>query len=163
MEKSLLVTGVAYDLDVSKIGLYNVYDKPGIAYKLFKTLADENVNVDMIIQGAMRDNRNDIAFTCSQGDLKKALEVVERLQPELGSSGYTSDSGVAKVSIVGAGMASNPGVAAMMFEAISEQGINLEMISTSEIKISCVLKAEEVTKAVRALHQKFNLARGTSS
>lgn len=158
MEKSLLVTGVAYDLDVSKIGLYNVYDKPGIAYKLFKTLADENVNVDMIIQGAMRDNRNDIAFTVSQGDLKKALEVVERLQPDLGSSGYTSDSGVAKVSIVGAGMASNPGVAAMMFEAISEQGINLEMISTSEIKISCVLKAEEAMKAVRALHQKFNLA-----
>ncbi len=163
MEKSLLVTGVAYDLDVAKIGLYNVYDKPGIAFKLFKALADENVNVDMIIQGAMRDDRNDIAFTCSQGDLKKALAVVERLQPELGSSGYTSDSGVAKVSIVGAGMASNPGVAAMMFEAISEQGINLEMISTSEIKISCVLKAEEVTKAVRALHRKFNLAGGTSS
>ena len=88
---------------------------------------------------------------------------MERLQPELGSSGYTSDSGVAKVSIVGAGMASNPGVAAMMFEAIYEEGINLEMISTSEIKISCVLKAEEATKAVRALHRKFNLAGGTSS
>jgi aspartate kinase len=161
MEKSLLVTGVAYDLDVAKIGLYNVYDKPGVAFKLFKTLADEGVNVDMIIQSAMRDGKNDIAFTCSRGDMRKALNVAERLQPELGSSGYTSDSGVAKVSIVGAGMASNPGVAAMMFEAIFDQSINLKMISTSEIKISCVIDAVEATRAVRALHQKFNLAGDT--
>ena len=160
MEKSLLVTGVAYDLDVARIGLFNVFDKPGIAYKLFKTLADERINVDMIIQSAMRDDRNDIAFTCSQGDLKRALEVVEKLQPELGSSGYTSDSGVAKISIIGAGMVSNPGVASLMFEAIYEQGINLEMISTSEVKISCIIKADEARKAVRALHKKFNLAKG---
>jgi len=160
MEKALVVTGVAYDLDVAKIGLYNVYDRPGIAYKLFQSLAVEKVNVDMIVQSAMRGERNDISFTCAQGDLKKALAVVERLLPELGADGFTGDDGVAKVSIVGAGMASNPGVAALMFEAMAEEGINLEMISTSEIKISCVIKAEDAPKAVRALHKKFNLAKG---
>lgn len=158
MEKALVVTGVAYDLDVAKIGLHNVYDQPGIAYKLFKALADENINVDMIVQGAMKNYRNDISFTCTQGDLKKALKVVEKLMDELGAKDITSDDSVAKVSIVGAGMVSNPGVAALMFEALFEEGINLEMISTSEIKISCIIKKEEVAKAVRSLHKKFNLA-----
>ncbi len=157
MEKALVVTGVAYDLDVAKIGLYNVYDKPGIAYKLFRNLADESINVDMIVQGAMHDERNDISFTCTQGDLNKALEVVEKLTDDLGADGVTSDDSVAKVSIVGAGMISNPGVAALMFEALSKEGINIEMISTSEIKISCIIKADQVTKAVRSLHKKFNL------
>lgn len=157
MEKTLVVTGVAYDLDVAKIGLYNVYDKPGIAYRLFRNLADENINVDMIVQGAMHDERNDISFTCAQGDLNKALEVVEKLTDDLGADGVTSDDGVAKVSIVGAGMISNPGVAALMFEALSNEGINIEMISTSEIKISCIIKADQVTKAVRSLHKEFNL------
>jgi aspartate kinase len=157
MEKALVVTGVAYDLDVAKIGLYNVYDKPGIAYKLFRNLADENINVDMIVQGAMYDGRNDISFTCTQGDLHKALEVVDELTDDLGADGVTSDDSVAKVSIVGAGMISNPGVAALMFEALSNEGINIEMISTSEIKISCIIKADQVTRAVRTLHKQFNL------
>jgi aspartate kinase len=160
MERALVVTGVAYDLNVAKIGLYDVFDKPGVAYRLFKSLADEKINVDMIVQSAMRDERNDIAFTCSQADLKKALEVVEKLLPELGADGYSSDDSVAKVSIVGAGMVSNPGVAALMFEALAGEGINLEMISTSEIKVSCVIRAEDVKKAVGALHKKFNLAAG---
>lgn len=158
MERKHVVTGVACDYNVAKIGLFDVYDRPGIAYILFKALADEKINVDMIIQSAMRDDRNDIAFTCSQGDLRKALEVVERLQSKLGAEGYTSDDGVAKVSIVGAGMVSNPGVAAEMFEALYKEGINLEMISTSEIKISCIIKAEQAEQAVRALHQRFILA-----
>ncbi len=160
MEKALVVTGVAYDLDVAKIGIFNVHDTPGIAYKLFNALADEKVNVDMIVQSAMRCDRNDISFTCAQSDLKKALRVVEKLLPDLGADGVTSDDGVAKVSIVGAGMTSNPGVAALMFEVLSEEKINLEMISTSEIKISCIIRAEDATKAVRALHKKFNLAEG---
>lgn len=158
MERKHVVTGVACDYNVAKIGLFDVYDRPGIAYILFNALADEKINVDMIIQSAMRDDRNDIAFTCPQGDLKKALEVVERLQPEVGAEGFTSDDGVAKVSIVGAGMVSNPGVAAEMFEALYREGINLEMISTSEIKVSCIIKAEQAEQAVRALHQRFNLA-----
>jgi len=162
MERSLVVTGVAYDLNVAKIGLYDVFDKPGIAYKLFKSLADEKINVDMIIQSATRDERNDISFTCTRNDLKKALSVVQGLLPELGASGVTSKDSVAKVSIVGAGMVSNPGVAALMFEALAEEGINLEMISTSEIKTSCVIEAGEAKKAVQALHNKFNLAKDTS-
>lgn len=157
MEKALLVTGVVCDHNVAKIGLFNVMDKPGIAYTLFKALADEKINVDMIIQSAMRDERNDISFTCSTGDLKKALAVVDRLQPEIGADGYTYGEGVAKVSIVGAGMVSNPGVAAEMFEALYKEEINLEMISTSEIKVSCIIRAEDSEKAVRALHKKFNL------
>lgn len=158
MERALLVTGVVCDHNVAKIGLFNVMDKPGIAYTLFKALADEKINVDMIIQSAMRDERNDISFTCSNGDLKKALAVVERLQGDIGADGYTYGEGVAKVSIVGAGMVSNPGVAAEMFEALYNEGINLEMISTSEIKVSCIIRDEDAEKAVRALHKKFNLA-----
>jgi aspartate kinase len=157
MEKSLVVTGVVCDYNVAKIGLFNVMDKPGIAFTLFKALADEKINVDMIIQSAMRDDRNDISFTCSKGDLKKALAVVDRLQPDIGADGYTFGDGVAKVSIVGAGMVSNPGVAAEMFEVMYKENINLEMISTSEIKVSCIIRTEDSEKAVRALHKKFNL------
>ena len=158
MEKSQVVTGVVCDYNVAKIGLFNVMDKPGIAFTLFKALADEKINVDMIIQSAMRDDRNDISFTCSRGDLKKALAVVDRLQPVIGADGYTFGDGVAKVSIVGAGMVSNPGVAAEMFEVMFKEGINLEMISTSEIKVSCIIRTEDSERAVRALHKKFNLA-----
>lgn len=158
VEKTQVVTGVAHDLNVAKIGIFDVHDKPGIAYRLFKALAAENINVDMIIQSSMRDERNDISFTCAQADLRKALAVVEKLLPELGSSGFCADADVAKVSIVGAGMATNPGVAARMFEALAEQGINIEMISTSEIKVSVIIKAGDARRAVKALHDKFNLA-----
>ncbi|MDD2442943.1 MAG: aspartate kinase [Desulfotomaculaceae bacterium] len=160
LEKSHVVTGVACDMNAAKIGIFNVFDKPGIAFTLFKALADKNINVDMIIQSAMRDERNDISFTCSQADLKKALSVVESLKMNLGADGYTHDEGVAKVSIVGAGMASNPGVAATMFEALYREGINLEMISTSEIKVSCIVKDEQAANAVRALHKVFELDQG---
>ena len=158
MEKTQPVTGVAYDLNVAKIGIFDVYDKPGIAYKLFSALSNEKVNVDMIIQSAMRDARNDISFTCAQGDVKRALKIVENLLSELGADGFTSDDTVAKVSVVGAGMVSNPGIAAQVFEALVEEGINMEMISTSEIKISCIIQASQTEKAVAALHRKFNLA-----
>lgn len=158
MERALSVTGVVCDHNVAKIGLFNVMDKPGVAFTIFKALADEKINVDMIIQSAMRDERNDISFTCSTGDLKNALAVVDRLQTDIGADGYTHSDAVAKVSIVGAGMISNPGVAATMFEALYEEGINLEMISTSEIRISCVLRDKDAEKAVKALHKKFALA-----
>ncbi len=158
VERSQAVTGVAYDLNVAKIGIYNVFDKPGIAYTLFKSLSDQKVNVDIIIQSATRDEMNDISFTCTQADLRKALDIVEKLLPELGADGFSSDDSVAKVSIVGAGMVSNPGVAALMFEVLFEEGINLEMISTSEIKISCIIRAKDAKRAVVALHKKFNLS-----
>jgi aspartate kinase (EC 2.7.2.4) len=158
VERSQAVTGVAYDLNVAKIGIFNVLDKPGIAYRLFKSLSDQKVNVDMIIQSAMRNDRNDISFTCNQPDVRKALDIIQTHLSELGADGFTSDDSVAKVSIVGAGMVSNPGVAAQMFEALCEEGINLEMISTSEIKISCIIRSEDAKKAVAALHKRFNLS-----
>jgi len=159
VEKSLVVTGIAHDLNVAKIGLFDVPDKPGIAWKVFSSLADEHINVDMIVQSAMRDEINDISFTVATTDLKKALAVVERIKDEVGISGYTWDDGVSKVSVVGAGMASNPGVAAMMFEALAQLGINLEMISTSEIRVSCIIKSDRALEAVSALHEKFGLGK----
>lgn len=157
MEKELMVSGVAYDLNVAKIGLFDVPDKPGVAHLLFKALADERVNVDMIIQSAMRNEKNDIAFTVVQDDLETAVKVVGRVKDEIGAGGIIYDDNVAKVSIVGAGMISRPGVAAMMFEALAEEGINIEMIATSEIKVSCVIMASDAKRAVQAIHSKFEL------
>jgi aspartate kinase len=158
MEKAYMVSGVAHDLNVAKVGLFDVTDRPGIAHRLFAALAAEKINVDMIIQGATRDGRNDIAFTVSRNDLKKALAVADGTKEAIGAKGITYDDQVGKVSIVGAGMITRPGVAAAMFEALSTAGVNIEMISTSEIKISCIIKETEVTKAVKALHDKFGLA-----
>ncbi|MFZ5900914.1 aspartate kinase [Desulforudis sp. 1088] len=160
MEKAAVVSGIAHDLNVAKIGLFDVKDEPGIASRIFRALADENINVDMIIQGAMRDGRNDIAFTVGTDDLRKALPVVERILNDIGAKGYTHEDDLAKVSIVGAGMVSFPGVAAAMFEALASAGINIEMISTSEIKVSCVIAREYVHQAVRVLHDRFKLAEG---
>lgn len=158
MEKAYMVSGVAHDLNVAKVGLFDVMDRPGIAHRLFAALAAEKINVDMIIQGATRDGRNDIAFTVSRNDLKKALAVADGVKEAIGAKGCTYDDQVGKVSIVGAGMITRPGVAAAMFEALSAAGVNIEMISTSEIKISCIIKETEVAKAVKALHEKFGLA-----
>lgn len=157
MEKQRIVSGVAGDKNCVRFALFDVPDVPGIAMKLFKALAKENINVDMIIQSAMRDNRNDIAFTIEQDDLKRAIPVVERVVQEISASGFSYTDDVAKVSIVGAGMQTNPGVAAAMFEALAEENINIHMISTSEIKVSCVIDEKELEKAVRALHKKFEL------
>ncbi|MCL6477554.1 MAG: aspartate kinase [Peptococcaceae bacterium] len=158
MEKSMVVTGIAHDLNVSKIGLFDVPDRPGIAWKVFRSLADEHINVDMIIQSSMRNEVNDISFTVATTDLPKALAVIEKIKSDVGFSGFTWDDGIAKVSVVGAGVASNPGVAALVFEALAKRNINLEMISTSEIKISCIIKADRAHEAVSALHEQFKMA-----
>ncbi|MDI6709618.1 MAG: aspartate kinase [Thermoanaerobacterales bacterium] len=158
LEQAAVVSGIAHDGNVARIGLFDVHDRPGIASRIFRALAAEKINVDMIIQGAMRDGRNDIAFTVSGTDLSRALKVIEAIQDEVGAKGYTYDEGLAKVSIVGAGMVSFPGVAAAMFEALADGGINIEMISTSEIKVSCVIALQDVERAVRLLHARFRLA-----
>ncbi|MCD5405688.1 MAG: aspartate kinase, partial [Desulfotomaculum sp.] len=157
MEKSMMVSGVAYDKNIAKIGLYNVPVRKRLAFEIFKALADKNVNVDIIVQTASHDDVKDMSFTIAKDDLRKALVVIESLQHKINFEGYTHDEDVAKVSIVGAGMISNPGVAAMMFEALADEGINIEMITTSEIKVSCVIKDTDVEKAVKAIHKKFNL------
>lgn len=149
------VSGIAHDLNVAKIGIFDVPDCPGMARKIFLTLANEKINVDMIIQGWVRDDRNDIVFTVTRGDLERALPVVEAIVKEIGASGFVYNDQVAKVSIVGAGMVTNPGVAADMFKVLAREGINIEMISTSEIKVSCIIQEDQSIKAVNALHAEF--------
>lgn len=155
MEKDMVVTGVAHDLNVARIGLFDVPDRPGIAWRVFRALAREHINVDMIVQSTMRNGVNDISFTVAKTDLQKVLPVMEEIKDEVGFSGYTWDDGIAKVSVVGAGIATNPGIAARMFEALALKNINLEMIGTSEIRISCIIKAEQALEAVNALHDTF--------
>lgn len=157
MEQDIVVTGVAHDYNTSRIGLFNVPDKPGVARIIFTALSEKSINVDMIIQGTMRDGSNDISFTVATDDAKSALEVIEKVRKEIDIQQVVCDQNVSKVSIVGAGMITNPGVAAMMFEALAEENINIHMISTSEIKVSCVIDKEETEKAVKAIHKKFDL------
>jgi aspartate kinase len=132
-----------------------VPDCPGIARNIFQSLANEQINVDMIIQGWVRDDINDIVFTVTRGDLERALPVVDKIVKEIGASGFVYNDRVAKVSIVGAGMITNPGVAADMFKALAKENINIEMISTSEIKVSCIIHEDQAIKAVQALHAEF--------
>ncbi len=157
MEKQRIVSGIAHDLNVAKIALFDVPDQPGIAMTIFKVLAEHKINVDMVIQGGMRASRNDIAFTIEGDELEKALPLVNEVVLKIGASGMSYGKDVAKISIVGAGMQSNPGVAAAMFEALADANINIHMISTSEIRVSCIINEDEVNKAVQALHTKFKL------
>ncbi|MDR7439151.1 MAG: ACT domain-containing protein, partial [Armatimonadota bacterium] len=157
MEPVRVVNAVTHDLNVCKITVQDLPDVPGVAHRLFSVLAEAHINVDMIVQTASRGGRADISFTVSRQDARAALEAAERVARELGATRVEGEEGVAKVSVVGAGMVSNPGVAATMFGALAAEQINIQMISTSEIKISCVIDAPSVPRAVRALHRAFNL------
>lgn len=157
LEQAVVVTGVAHDLNVARISLFDLPDKPGIAWKLFQALAEQHVNVDMIIQSAMENSINDITFTIGRDDLQSALNLMEKIKHDVGFSRYTWDDSVAKISIVGAGMATNPGVASRMFKALAQKNINLDMISTSEIRVSCIINSEQAIDAVKVLHQEFQL------
>ena len=157
MENHRAVSGIAYDLNCARFALFDVPDQPGIAKLLFKSLADENINVDIIIQSAMRDGRNDIAFTIEEDELIRAIPIMEGLVKQISASGMTYGKEIAKVSIVGAAMQSNIGIAAAMFEALADEGINIHMISTSEIRISCIIDECDIETAVKALHHKFDL------
>lgn len=154
MEK-MLVSGVAADKDVARIALIGLKDEPGVAFRLFNHLARHNINVDMILQSVGRDNTKDISFTTSLADADEAVEIVERHFKEY--ERIDVDKDVAKVSIVGAGMMSNPGVAAKMFEALYDEGINIRMISTSEIRVTVLIELKYVDKAMNAVHDKFAL------
>jgi aspartate kinase len=163
MEDATPARGVAIDRNVAKIVLFGVPDRPGIAHRLFAALAEHHINVDMIIQSASRDTGADISFTVAREDMERAGEVAADVGRELGAQGCQADADVGKVSLVGAGMASRPGVAATMFGALSGAGINIEMITTSEIRISCVVRAADVDAAVRAVHAAFDLGRSGAS
>jgi len=157
MEQAV-VTAITHDTSEAKVTVAGVPDRPGIAARLFRALADRSVNVDMIVQNTSLHGTTDISFTVPRIDLAVSEHVAASLSDELGAAGVTSDENVARVSLVGAGMKSHPGVTASMFETLAREGINIDMISTSTIRISCIVRSEEVEQAVRALHRAFELA-----
>ena len=159
MEINKPVAGVASDLSQVRIVVREIPDTPGEAATLFSYLAEENISVDMIIQSYARKstNTNDIAFTINKEDLSKTLSVLEKIKEKLGAESVTTDDDIAKVSIIGAGMIDRPGIASTMFKTLADSDINIKMISTSEIKISCLIDKADADKAVKALHSVFNL------
>ena len=157
MEQAI-ISGVAADDSEAKVTIQSVPDRPGSAAAIFGAIASEGASLDMIVQNVGREGRTDISFLVPKVDLLRVGARVEALVGEVGAHGYTLDDGIARVSLVGAGIKSNPQVVADMFAALSDEGINLEMISTSSIRISCVIRAEDADRAVRAVHEKFGLA-----
>lgn len=157
--EDIVVSGVALNKDEAKVTICDVPDKPGIAAKIFKDIAKEGINVDMIVQNVSRTGATDISFTVPAQDLNKTIRVAKEISKRVEAGDVTFDKEIAKVSIVGIGMKSHSGVAANMFEALAEKGINIGMISTSEIKISCVVNKRFGEDAVRAIHEKFRLGK----
>ncbi|MGH9301571.1 MAG: aspartate kinase [Acidimicrobiales bacterium] len=157
MEQAV-VSAVTHDTTEAKVTVRGVPDQPGIAARLFRALAEREVNVDMIVQNTSVHNTTDISFTVPKEDLATSEEVARRVLPDLGGAEVSVDAGVARVSLVGAGMKTHPGVTAAMFETLAANDINIEMISTSSIRISCVVSIKDVEKAVQALHATFELS-----
>ncbi|MBI2841880.1 MAG: aspartate kinase [Armatimonadetes bacterium] len=157
MEVRNPVRGIAHDDDVARLTVLSVPDKPGIAYQLFNPLADSNVNVDVIVQNVSQDGLTDVSFTVSNAELEKAKSVLAPVMKEIGAKELVTDENMAKVSIIGSGIRSHPGYASQMFGALSSEGINIIGITTSEIRITCLINKENVKPAVRALHKAFKL------
>ncbi len=157
MEVRNRVRGIAHDANVAKITLVGVPDRPGIAAAVFEPLAKANISVDTIVQNASINNITDLTFTVTRSDLDKAMSIVQEAARSIGAKECVSDSTLAKVSIVGTGMQGAPGYAATMFRALSEQGINIQLITTSEIRITCIISEDRVKDAVKALHKAFEL------
>jgi len=156
MEQAI-ISAVTHDTSEAKVTILSVPDRPGIAARLFRALADEGVNVDMIVQNISVGGTTDISFTMPMADLPTGLKATEAVGAEMGASGVTHDADIARISLVGAGMKTHPGIAARMFETLADSGVNIEMISTSSIRISCVVRADRVEDGVRALHSVFDL------
>lgn len=152
-----VVSAITDDVSEAKVTVSGVPDQPGVAATLFRELADRGINVDMIVQNSGANGLTDISFTVGKTDLDAAMVACEKIRAQIGAAAVTSDDQIGRVSVVGAGMKSSPGVTALMFETLSAHGINIEMISTSSIRISCVVRANKVGDAVRALHTAFGL------
>jgi len=159
----VVVSGITYNRKEGKITIVKVPDKPGIASKIFKPISEANINVDMILQNVSEDGFADVTFTVAETDCKKALSVIEGIAKEIGAADVQYDENIVKVSIIGVGMRSHAGVAAKMFTVLANEGINIMMISTSEIKISCVVDAKYAELAVRVLHDAFELGENVAS
>jgi aspartate kinase len=157
-----IISGVTHDVAEAKVTVRNVPDRPGIAARLFRALADANVNVDMIVQNTSVDGSTDISFTVPKADMGVAEKIVADVAEEIGAGGVTHDETIAKVSVVGSGMRTSPGIAAKVFETMATNGVNIEMISTSTIRITCVVARADMERAVQALHTAFGLDSGES-
>jgi aspartate kinase len=157
--EDVVIRGVSVDKNQAKVTIEHLPDKPGVAARVFKGLADAHVNVDMIVQNISMDGHTDMTFTVGKDDLQKAKKTIEALIKEIGAKGVTSTEGIAKLSVVGIGMRSHSGVAADMFEALAANKINIQMISTSEIKISVVIDLAQADKAMNVVHEKFGLSK----
>ena len=157
MEVRNKVRSIAHDLDVAKITVVGVPDRPGIAAAIFEPLAKANISVDTIVQNASIDNITDLTFTVARSQLDRAMSVVKPIAESIGARECVSDSKLAKVTIVGTGMQNAPGYAARMFQALSEQGINIQLIATSEIRITCIIDESRLKDSVIALHKAFEL------
>jgi aspartate kinase len=155
--EDVVVSGIAVQRDESRLNVRNVPDKPGVAARLFGALAEADVVVDVIVQTPSHDGKTDVAFTVGRMDNEKAREVTERTAREIGAGGVETESGIAKVSIVGVGMRNHAGVAAKMFQVLAQEGINIRVISTSEIKVTCLIDEKYAELAVRSLHTAFGL------
>jgi aspartate kinase len=156
--EDVVIRGVAVDKKQAKVTISGVPDKPGVAARIFKTIADANINIDVIVQNVSEKGATDISFTLGDTDAAKAAKVLQPIVKEIGAREVISSGDIAKVSIVGIGMRSHPGVAAKMFEALSHAGVNIGMISTSEIKISVIITLKDADKAAKAIHDAFGLA-----
>jgi aspartate kinase len=156
MEQAI-ISGITHDASEAKVTIEQVPDRPGVAATWFRALADASVNVDMIVQNVSTAGRTDISFTVPRADLSRAEAVMDKIVVETDASGWRADERIGRVSLIGAGMRTHPGIAAQMFEVLAGEGINIEMISTSTIRISCVVAEDDVEPAVRALHTAFGL------
>jgi aspartate kinase len=161
--EDIVVSGVTLQKDEAKVTVRDVPDKPGMAAEIFREMADKGVNVDMIVQNVSREGSTDMSFTVVKSDLPTTLKVARSVSHRIGAGEVTTDEGVAKLSIVGIGMRSHSGISAKMFEAMARERINIQMISTSEIKISCVIRKAHADRAVRAIHRAFVLNRAHKS
>jgi aspartate kinase len=157
MEIRNKVTGIAHDSDVAKVTVVGVPDRPGIASTIFKELAAANISVDTIVQNASVNNITDLSFTVSRGDLQRAMALVKPIADRIGARDCVSDSTLAKISVIGTGMQNTPGYAATMFETLYRKNINIQLITTSEIRITCIISERQVQEAVKALHKDFEL------
>ncbi len=155
--EQVAVAGVAYDRNEAKVSVRGVPDRPGIAARIFGALAAKNIVVDMIVQDVGEGDRTSMTFTVPKADLQRALSVIEPVAEDLGTTEVSADTGITKVSVVGVGMRSHAGIAARMFDVLAREGINVLMISTSEIKVSCVIAEKYTELAVRVLHDAFGL------
>ena len=155
--EQVVVSGVTSNKDQAKISLIGIEDKPGVAAEIFNIVAEQNINIDMIIQNVGRDGTTDLSFTVPEKDLSKTVKVIQELNDQIKIATIETDSDISKVSVVGIGMVSHVGVASKMFSALAEQNINIQMISTSEIKISCVIDQTQTDKAVEVIHDSFDL------